>query len=179
MKCQTKILQFLLAVIGIQRIHSNAVLERFLNLKLYKHLILVSTSITDNQQEEFVAITERFDIFKKEIEDSKLTNLHGALLYMLDPEPIFIKSLFQRFGAQSELMTNTWLIQKTNHSRLVSEYFEENVLRIGLNANIFVTNGSELYQALGTGTTKLKYKVGKFMFRHTHLIFPYFPYFPK
>ena len=175
MKRQTKILQFLLTLIGIQRIHSNTMLEQFLSLKLYKHLILVSPSITDNQLEEFVAITERFDIFKKEIEDSKLTNLHGALLYMLDPEPIFIKSLFQRFGAQSELMTNTWLIQKTNHSRLVSEYFEENVLRIGLNANIFVTNGSELYQALGTGTTMLKYKVGKFMMSDMYLSnFPYF-----
>ena len=165
MKCQMKILPFLLTWIGIQRIHSNTVLEQFLSLKLYKHVILVSTSVTDNQLEEFLAITERFDIFKKEIEDSKLTNLNGALLYILDPEPIFIKSLFQRFGAQSELMTNTWLIQTTNHSRSVSEHFEENVLRIGLNANIFVTNGSELYQALGTGTTKLGYKVGKLMIR--------------
>ena len=159
MKCQTKILQFLLTLIGIQKIHSNTVLEQFLSLESYKHLILVSTSVTDNQLEEFVAITEKFDIFKKEIEDSKLTNLHGALLYILDPEPTFVKSLFQRFGAQSELMTNTWLIHTTNQSRLVSEYFDENVLRIGLNANIFVSNGSELYQALGTGTTKLRYEV--------------------
>ena len=92
---------------------------------------------------------------------SEMLDVHDSILVFFEPEFMEIEAILNQPGAQISLSSNVWLIIPDSAMTNVSKYFEETKLRIGLTANIFITNFliTEVTQVLGAASKKPIIKV--------------------
>ena len=94
----------------------------------------------------------------------EIPDVNNALIILDEMDPNQFKILLNQEGIQSNLINNFWLIHSSNESMEAKDYFHNNKLKIGLNAQIvFVKKWANEYQdaiqILGTGTSQVLYKV--------------------
>ena len=141
------------------------VIQYFLEVKAYDHLVICDLSLNDeiietlkNHVYEYQVYLEKWNCF------NEVNKINTGLVFLHNPEPILVANLLNQSGSQKSLSSNTLLIiQSIRETLSVIDYFSKNELRIGLNAKIFIAKPSEidifLYQALGVGTVIPQIKV--------------------
>ena len=102
---------------------------------------------------------------------------HPVPIYVDNPQYGEIRELLNVPNAQLSLTSNILLIYTTKYADSLHGFFDQNQLKIGLNANIFLVLQSNLedilYQALGTGTTEVEIKVFENFLNQTYILFHY------
>ena len=92
--------------------------------------------------------------------DFELPKGRNALIVLNKISPEDLKGIFSKDDIQQSLRTNVWLIYVDRKS---TRYFNQNILKIGINAQIFFVEsfgGNEfITQVIGKGVHEVEYKV--------------------
>ena len=135
------------------------VLVPWFELDNIQSLVLCNRSLEDSDLEEVISVTKRnnIQITNSFCEKFDFTN---SIIFIDNPQYGEIRELLNVPNAQLSLTSNILLIYTTKSADSLHGFFDQNQLKIGLNANIFLVLQSNLedilYQALGTGTTYLR-----------------------
>lgn len=149
---------FLMSIVSAERL--NLVIEKILSSKSFKSLG-VCGKVQDQDFEDIIQISYRYGQSVASWNCSEMLDVHDSILVFFEPEFMEIEAILNQPGAQISLSSNVWLIIPDSAMTNVSKYFEETKLRIGLTANIFITNflKTEVTQVLGTASKKPILKV--------------------
>ena len=165
MVCRVHIITLL--SFGFTCTSSTNIIETFLKVGLYDHLITCDSNlINDEFNFEMLEISNKYqvDIEIWNCSNSTITlDTNNALIFLNDPQPTVLANLLNQKGSQRTLKSSTWLIHTKDETKEIKDYFIANGLKIGLNANIFMVKGMgenmSLYQGLGDGTIRPQSKV--------------------
>ena len=146
---------------------STNIIETFLKVGLYDHLITCDSNlINDEFNFEILEHSNKYQVDIEMWDCSNITitlDTNNALIFLNDPQPTVLANLLNQKGSQRTLKSNTWLIHTKDETKQLKDYFIANSLKIGLNANIFMVKGMRenisLYQGLGDGTIRPQSKV--------------------
>ena len=156
-----------LVSIHADRLH---MIETFLKAESTDHLVLCESEFFDDENyHKVIEFSHNFDLYLEKWDCfNNVPKLNKALIVTNNPNPIHFSNLLNQKDAQRSLASNIWLIISRNDSMNLLEYFDNNELRIGLNAQIFFAKGSgtnvSLHQAYGIGKTKPQIKVHPILF---------------
>ena len=93
--------------------------------------------------------------------DFELPKVRNALIVLNKISPIDLKGILSKEDIQQSFRTNVWLIYIDRKN--TSQYFNQNILKIGINAQIFLVEsfgGNEfITQVIGKGKHEVEYKV--------------------
>ena len=129
-----------------------------------KNIVLCSDNFEDMDYEILMPRSNQNTLFSK-WDCNTIPNIDNSLIILDEVQPGHIRRLFNpdQDGIQISLSSNIWLIHLKNQSMQIKEFFIQNELRIGLNAQIFIIESlishDDIVQVLGTGSTKVEYKV--------------------
>ena len=139
----------------------NEVIERFLSSKLYKSLVVCSM-LNDHQYENMIqaSVHHQVAIVQCNCNEIPFTTKDNLIIFVR-PEITSIKEILAKSGAQKYLSANTLIIFSDESPMDVSKYFQQKVLKLGLNAKVFHVNSesSSLFQVIGSGTETVQIKV--------------------
>ena len=144
---------------------SKNVFEHFLAVERFDHLVIGEFDLGDETLQEILDTSYNYNIFLGTCNSSGIPiDIYNALIYLDDTNANEVGNLLNQRGSQKALTSNTWVIHtEKNDLSQMQDYFTNNELRIGLNANMFSAKKSEkshiLYQALGEGKVKPLLKV--------------------
>ena len=93
--------------------------------------------------------------------DFELPKVRNALIVLNKISPTDLKGILSKEDIQQSFRTNVWLIYIDRKN--TSQYFNQNILKIGINAQIFFVEslgGNDLVtQVIGKGIHEIEYKV--------------------
>ena len=93
--------------------------------------------------------------------DFELPKVRNALIVLNKISPTDLKAILSKEDIQQSFRTNVWLIYIDRKN--TSQYFNQNILKIGINAQIFLVEtfgGNEfITQVIGKGIHEIEYKV--------------------
>ena len=93
--------------------------------------------------------------------DFELPKVRNALIVLNKISPTDLKGILSKEDIQQSFRTNVWLIYIDRKN--TSQYFNQNILKIGINAQIFLVEtfgGNEfISQVIGKGIHEIEYKV--------------------
>ena len=138
-------------------------IEPFLKPSM-KNIVLCSDNFEDLDYEILMPKSNQYTLFSK-WGCNTIPKIDNSLIILDDVQPGHVRRLLNpdQDGIQISLSSNIWLIHSKNQSLQIKEFFIQNELRIGLNAQIFIIRSlfshDDIVQVLGTGTTKVEHKV--------------------
>ena len=156
-----KLLTLLLLILPISYCELHQI-EPFVSPSLKVFVICGPHSDNEGVLDEIIDISAKKEIWVNhwDCENSDIPKTTESLIILNGIEPSIFKDILARPRIQLSLAYNTWVIIAKEKR---SAYFEQNNLKIGLNANIFVVSstilGHEVVQVSGTGTYNSKFKV--------------------
>ena len=100
--------------------------------------------------------------------NSELPQVHDSLMILKDIKSQDLHRIFALHHIQNSLSSNIWIIMLGETRTDVSEFFNQNYLKIGLNAQIFVIQSSNVIQIIGTATYRVEYKVSYLQYNQIH-----------
>ena len=145
-------------------INARSVIQYFLQLQMYHHMIICDSSLNDETLVEIIENSNDQKLYVQRLDCFRgIKKINNALIVLNDPQPGLVANLLNQNGAQKSLTSNTWLIHSKVETNDLSDYFKKNKLRLGINAKIFIAKESGedvlLYQALGIATISPEIKV--------------------
>ena len=137
-------------------------LEPFL-LQSTENIIVCSENFDDMNYEVLMAKNNQSTIWISEWDCKTIPEVDNSVIVLDEVQPNRFTDLLNQEGIQKSIFRNIWVIHIKNQNRQNKDFFVDNKLRIGLNAQIFIIrsfhNHDDIYQILGAGTSKIELKV--------------------
>ena len=144
--------------------------QNFLQYFAKQNIVLCTKNPEDRFQEDILESIIVGNVWIKNWNcfNSEIPQVHNSLMILKDIKPQDLHRIFALHHIQNSLSSNIWIIMLGETMTDVSEYFDQNYLKIGLNAQIFVIQSSNVIQIIGTATYRVEYKVSYLQYNQIH-----------
>ena len=148
-------------VFGCFTLSVNGQKYNFLQYFAKQNIVLCTKNPEDRFQEDILESITVGNVWIKNWNcfNSDIPQVHDSLMILKDIKPQDLHRIFALHHIQNSLSSNIWIIMLGETRTDVSEFFNQNYLKIGLNAQIFVIQSSNVIQIIGTATYRVEYKV--------------------